>query len=694
MTFAREKRLLLGWLAVLVPLPLPFNDVLEWTFLLAYWLALAVFLYRAAEGAESWLPNWAMNLIGLAYLPVIYLDLTRFWGDQILRPLLHLAGFALVVKLFALRREAEKWHLFIGIFFFFLASMGTSVHPSVLLYLIAFLSLATATLIEFAALHFMARFDRPEGRLGSPPIGRLLAGSVVATLVLAVALFPVLPRVGTPYIVAGGVGGGEARVTSSGFSDVMSLDGIGRIRTNEAVAMRLKYPSAPPPRHELRYKGATYDLFEGTGWRRSPRREEPLRPGDFGYFHLADGKPSSWVDVWLEPLGLSNLFIPVEAVALDVRSPYLLLDEGGAVVAQMHSLDGISYRVALGEGPSSAARPPDESSNALDPSGISPRIEALAAEVMGDTGSLLERLRRLERHMTDSYDYTLDLLGRNADHPIEAFLFEDRRGHCELFASATVLMLRSQAVPARLVTGFLGAERSPLEDYFIVRNSNAHAWVEAYLPEHGWLVVEPTPPAGRPTAGAGTLWLKALQAYDYLIFRWDRYVLTFGAADQIGLLAGLRDLFDGLKVALFGDRDDGKAIRPAETGEVLGLDEPSEGRRGPARLASAWWIVLALTALLVAFWSWRRRPRFDATRAYRTLRQRARRRGLELPESLPPQAVVERMKKTWPESSRSVERILERYLEESFGGRRLTGEEIDEIKRQLRNAGQSMKKAA
>ena len=133
MSFGREKRLLLGWLAALAPLPLPFNGILEWSFVLAYWMAVAVFLYRAQQGSEDWLPPWALNLIGLVYMPVVYLDFTRFWGGQVLRPLLHLAGFALVVKLFALDKEKEKWHVLIGIYFLFLASMGTSVHPSIVL---------------------------------------------------------------------------------------------------------------------------------------------------------------------------------------------------------------------------------------------------------------------------------------------------------------------------------------------------------------------------------------------------------------------------------------------------------------------------------------------------------------------------------------------------------------------------------
>lgn len=691
MTFAREKRLLLGWLAVLVPLPLPFNDELEWSFLLAYWLALAVFLYRAGQGSEDWLPNWAMNLIGLVYLPVIYLDLTRFWGVHVLRPLLHLAGFALVVKLFALRREAEKWHLLIGIFFFFLASMGTSVHPSVVLYLVGFLALATLTLTRFASFHFLHRFRQSAARLEEISLSRFLAATVAATIAVAALLFPVLPRVGNPYIVAGG-GGGEVQAASSGFSEVMSLDGIGRIRTNQEVAMRLKYESSPPPDHELRYKGATYDLFEGHGWRRAPMRKERLRRGDLGFFHLQDGRPMSWVDVWLEPLGVASLFVPVDAVAVEYRAPSIAIDEGGAVFA-FHERGGVSYRVALGDGVGSAALVPTEESKALDRTHVTARIEQLAREVMGEEGSTGERVRRLEEHLRVSYDYTLDLLGRSDEHPIEAFLFENRRGHCELFASAMVLMLRSQDVPARLVTGFLGAERSPLEDYYIVRNSNAHAWVEAYLPEGGWQVFEPTPPSGRPTASSMTAWRQLLQAYDFLVFRWDRYVLTFGASDQVGLVAGLRDLFEGLTEALFGGPEDGAPPEAADAAERIDGERPSEGRVD-SRVSRAWWAVLALAALAVVWWSWRHRPGFDARRAYRLLRRRARQRGLDLPDTLGPQAVGQRIEGAWPESAELVDRIVASYLEESFGGRQLSPDELATLKEGLREAGRRMKRAA
>lgn len=692
MSFAREKRLLLGWLAALAVLPLPFNDVLEWPFVVIYWLALAGFLYRASQGVEDWLPAWAMNLIGLAYVPVLYIDLTQSWGGQVLRPLLHLATFALVVKLYSLRREGEKWHLLIGIYFLFLAAMGTSVHPSIVLYLIAFLALSMATLLRFASYHFLHRFGQSGSTIEDAPLRRLMAFSLGMTLVVAALLFPLLPRVGTPFIGTGGVGGGQ-RLQRTGFSEVMTLDSIGRIRANNQVAMRLKYETPPPIGHQLRYKGATYDLFQASQeWRRSPTLQDRMMKDDFGLFKIQDAEPRGWVDVWVEPLGVSSLFIPVEAVAADVNAPSLKVDEGGAILFGRSAL-GVDYRVAVGESASSMAVEPDEESAALDQGGITPRIAALAQEAMG-AGSAAERAERLEQYLVSQYEYTLDVLGRGGDSAIEAFLFQDRRGHCELFASSMVLMLRSQGIPARLVTGFLGGQQNRLEDYFMVRQSNAHAWVEAYLPNLGWTVFEPTPPSGLPGAGSGSFWSSMAQAYDYLIFRWDRYVLTFGAADQATIFGRLRDAWSGLRDLLFR-RDQGPEVEaPSTRPDGLGLEERTADESSDTGIWTGWWAILFAVALGAALWSWWKRPRFDAVRAYRLLRRRARRGGLDLPDSIGPLALGDRITRAWPDSADAVEPIVAKYLQESFGGLGLDRQEVSDLRRNLRRAAGSMKKAA
>ena len=108
MNFGREKRVLLGWLALVAPLPLPLNDLLEWPVFAAYCLIVVFFLRRAMQDPGEWLPNWASNVLGALYLPFLWLDLRTLWRGQVVKPLVHLILFTLAVKLFGLRRERDK----------------------------------------------------------------------------------------------------------------------------------------------------------------------------------------------------------------------------------------------------------------------------------------------------------------------------------------------------------------------------------------------------------------------------------------------------------------------------------------------------------------------------------------------------------------------------------------------------------
>src|SRR4051795_6782023 len=156
MSFARQKRLLLGWTALLAPIPLPFNGVVggagppppprPFTGVggcrapLASLLGVVLFLRRASLDPPRWLPSWGMNVLGLVYLPLFFLDMFVI-SHGLVQPVIHLCLFAVLVKLFAIVRERDKWQASIGVFFLFLAAMGTSVHPTIVLYLIGFLVL-------------------------------------------------------------------------------------------------------------------------------------------------------------------------------------------------------------------------------------------------------------------------------------------------------------------------------------------------------------------------------------------------------------------------------------------------------------------------------------------------------------------------------------------------------------------------
>ena len=747
MNFGREKRLWLAALALLAPVPLPFNQVLEWPFFFVYALFVIHFLQRAERGAWITLSNWSLNLLGLVSIPLIAIDLrAAFLKNSVVTALAHLLMFLLVVKLFSIRREKDKWHIMAAIFFLFVGAMATSSHVTIAPYLLAFLVLSLLVLGRFAYLHAAAPFQK-ETSATSPPFRAPLAFGTLLVVAIAVPLFAAMPRIREPYILGRGAGSaGMARTT--GFSDSVDLTLTTSIRSNRNVAMRVQFGDQTllGNASDLRFKGAAYDRYQHRNWFRAQRRSEVLVPrttqSNSRVFELAPGTtPANTAEVFLQPVSSSSLLLPMEAlsVELDIETA-LGRDPGGAVLLPFRPRDPIRYEVTLAAEPVIVARladNPESVLSALDPSGLTPRMAELARQVMGarstvdDDASVGdapveslagavapaertdadaegetvpgmpstseaddaltdgERIDLLERHLLTQYSYTLDYLGRSGESPLEDFLFEYKSGHCELFASAMVLMLRSQGIPARLVTGFLGAELNPLEGYYVVRQQNAHAWVEAYTASRGWRVYDPTPPDGRPAVAAQNLVLLMSQIYDYMTFRWDRYVLTYGADDQDSFFRKMRERVQ----TLWGQLKDLTESEPADPEIPVALDgaineEPYSPWIAQPRVSLS--ILLTIFALaVVALTVWNRRRPLNGQAAYQRLRRRLERGGLEITDTLAPFDLLERARTRFPAAAQALHHVVSHYVRESFAGR-----ELDEPERRgLRDALSSVEEA-
>ncbi len=163
----------------------------------------------------------------------------------------------------------------------------------------------------------------------------------------------------------------------------------------------------------------------------------------------------------------------------------------------------------------------------------------------------LAKAVQLESHLRRSFAYSLDNSPAGSSDPLAAFLFEDRAGHCEFFATAMAVMLRTQGIPSRVVNGFRLGEFNDWSGYWVVRQSDAHSWVEAYLPGAGWVDFDPTPAA----AGLGGSWVvrRLGQMLDAVDLFWTE-VITFDRIKQLTFFIrarqyvrdGLRDLSSGL----------------------------------------------------------------------------------------------------------------------------------------------------
>src|SRR5262249_46360746 len=137
------------------------------------------------------------------------------------------------------------------------------------------------------------------------------------------------------------------------------------------------------------------------------------------------------------------------------------------------------------------------------PAKIDPRIAEFAKEITAKAPTPYDKSAAIEAYLRTRFKYTLDLTGSPGDDPLPHFLFETRAGHCEYFASAMAVMLRTLGIPSREVNGFLPGEYNDLGGDYIVRASDAHSWVEVYFPDNGWIVFDPTPSA--PAGKAGML---------------------------------------------------------------------------------------------------------------------------------------------------------------------------------------------
>jgi hypothetical protein len=225
----------------------------------------------------------------------------------------------------------------------------------------------------------------------------------------------------------------------------------------------------------------------------------------------------------------------------------------------------------------------------------------------------------LETHLRDSgiYAYSLNMAVADPDiDPVEDFLFNRQRGHCEYFASALVLMLRAVDVPSRLVTGFKGADRLGSTGSYEVQQRHAHAWVEAYIDEK-WMVLDPTPAARdddvrERLAGAG-FWRNARQSISSM---WSNYVVSLSLTRQ------QQDLYDPLQ----GSVTTGwSAVRQAGQRVVAAVDGVKDALSSPESLLTpraAALGLLSLAAAVVIFKLLRRLLKQDLSRAvYPTARR-------------------------------------------------------------------------
>ncbi|MGH9947965.1 MAG: transglutaminaseTgpA domain-containing protein, partial [Pyrinomonadaceae bacterium] len=502
-------------------------------------------------------------LIVLA-LPIYYL-LWRYRFFHFASPDAMLPGILarLILSLTAIkllqRKSPRDWmFLYVMSFFELLLGAGLSISIGYFLSFAAyvFVMVCTIMMFEVRKTDKQTSLNSTSGktsdnlkRLGNISIRRFLSASVILLLLIAavgVPTFFMLPRVGGAGLL--GDSGGVA--TFSGFSDIVKLGGIGRIQQNDEIVMRVRIDGQPP--EDIHWRGVALDTFDGRSWSRSKAAiKEPRTPNDRDLIQVNAARRQdgfTMQTVYLEPLDTPVIFGLNRMIGIQGNFPILFRDVQGSVTYERQR-ERVSYRVIS----DTEVAAPESLQNDLEPYSsdaanylqlplkLDSRIFDLAEQVTAGTTNRFDASRAVEAYLQTKFGYTLEQKAGGGD-PLSDFLFNVREGHCEYFAAAMAVMLRTQGIATRVVNGFQRGDYNDAADVYVVRQRNAHSWVEVYFPEsESWVTFDPTPFAGQTSESAIAGFANSFRKYaDALETFWIQYFVAFDNQEQRSLFVSVR----------------------------------------------------------------------------------------------------------------------------------------------------------
>jgi transglutaminase-like putative cysteine protease len=443
---------------------------------------------------------------------------------------------------------------------FKLLELRTARDATVLIYLSCFIiitnffysqSIPTATYMLATLIAVLATWVHMQtGTLALRPRLRIAIVMLLQAIPLSLIIFVLFPRVQGPLW-----GMPQDAYATTGLSDTMSPGSLSRLSLSDAVAFRVTFSTAVPPREQMYWRGPVMWAFDGTTWKhevyaalQEPRLEELAGPNEYTVTLEPHNKP------WLFALEMpSRISLPA------ILTPDMQLLSRRPINARVryNAASQLGYRLNVDEDPRQLRR-----ALALPP-GFNPRTRQLAAQWRAQYRDDDALVRAALAHFNQGgFEYTLEppLLGANS---VDDFLFTTKQGFCEHYASSFVFLMRAAGIPARVVTGYQGGEFNELGGYYVVRQYDAHAWAEVWLRGRGWVRVDPTAAiapdriqSGLNAALPGStalpflvrtqspLLLRLRLNLDALTNQWNQWVLGYDSERQFAFLTrmGMEDI--------------------------------------------------------------------------------------------------------------------------------------------------------
>jgi transglutaminase-like putative cysteine protease len=591
----------------------------------------AVLLWRVLVALRGWrmLPRAARMALTLAAFGGVYASFGRVSGQS--------AGVALLLvmaalKLTELARRRDLMVMVFLMYFILVTHFLFSQEIWTAAYLIVCAAAITAVLIEA---------NHPGSALPLRTAFGLGGRMVLQALPLMVLIFVLFPRIPGPLWGLPA----DAGAARSGLSDSMQPGDISALVDSDAVAFRVRFDDAAPPRRERYWRGPVFARFDGRRW------QAGARPPEAEHAEARLEAPAYRYEVVLEPHRQKWLFA-IDLPAGQSLPPDTELGPDQLLLARREVRERLLYRIESHPRYQLQPRLPEalRRQMLLLPKNYNPRALALAQrwrQEQPDEATIVNAALTLFRSQPFYYTLHPPALGR---HSVDEFLFDTRRGFCEHYASSFTVLMRAAGIPARVVTGYQGGERNAVGDYYIVRQSDAHAWSEVWLAGRGWVRVDPTAAVApqRIERGVGEALLPggelpgfldparrggfrfSLQArWDWLNAQWNRWVLAYGPDLQMQFLRHL---------GLLSFRDMILALSFSVT------------------------LVLGLLGVLILRQALPPPDQDRARRLWRRLQRRLRRAGFEQAAAEGPQDFVERVVAQRPQLEPALRAALSAYL--------------------------------
>jgi transglutaminase-like putative cysteine protease len=636
----------------------------------------------------------AATLLYVGFYPIDYL----FVSKEFIPATVHLVFFLAIMKILTAKTDRDYKFLKVIAFMEILAASLLSANLSFFLFLALYLLFAVASFTS-AEVRRPSQGDVRVVRTGfkNIPLRLSLMTLFIFGGILSITggLFFFLPRTARAafqHLVS-------ERYHLPGFSSEITLGQLGEIKSQSTPVMHVRFIRPEKPL-SLKWRGMALGQFDGRRWFNGAlAMEDRIEVPRNGMAQLVDDRhrPSRRTErieyeVQVKDIGSDTLFFAGIPEYLTINAPLIKRVPGGAYRLPFGSAGGMTYAVsAYLENPVSTpeVRPvPLSETDSLEyldlPRSLDPRIRDLAADWTGAEAGPAAKASAIERHLRKDYSYSLKLLDAQVKDPLAHFLFERRAGHCEYFASSMAVMLRTIGVPARVVTGFQSGIYNPISGWQVIRASDAHSWVEAFIPGRGWSTFDPTPPD--PNALEATLWTKLALYMDAAETFWREWVLNYDLEHQLVLATRMQQSSRTLNwfdttAAQFTKIEDAAGSFFKKYGAPLG-------------------ILLVVLALVIFYgpavrkaWATRARIRrvqrgvveqSDASLLYARMLRILERRGIEKPSWL----TANEFAQIVPESEISplVEDLTVLYNDLRFGGRTEAGPRMVALLEQLEKA--------